>query len=323
MNIGELRFTRRALFRKLGIGSASGAALLTGSRRSSAAATETPGKRDPTICAFTESFQDLPIPEVCRLFREIGLDGLDLTVRPGGHIAPEDAPRLLPEAVKAAHDHEVSIPMLTTGVTDADPLSERLVAAAGELGIRRIKLGYYRYGEFGTLRKQLDDIRRHLVRVAAMANKHGVLPCVHIHSGDTIPSHGTQLYELIHDMSPDEIGAYVDPMHMTIEGGSGGWRQGLDLLAPWIRITSIKNFQWRETDPDPPGQRRWRAVKVPIADGMAPLGEFLAALKALGRGEIFTLHSEYQGGGSFRSLSTEECIEQTKVDFAYLRSLLS
>ncbi|MBX3440284.1 MAG: sugar phosphate isomerase/epimerase, partial [Planctomycetaceae bacterium] len=275
-----------------------------------------------TICAFTESFQSLAIPEVCRVFREIGLDGLDLTVRPGGHIAPEDAPVRLPDAAAAAREHDISISMLTTNVTDADAVSERLVATAGELGIRRIKLGYYRYGDFGTLRRQLDDIRRRLEQVAGMCRKYDVLPCVHIHSGDTIPSHGTQLYELLRDMSPDEIGAYVDPMHMTIEGGSGGWRQGLDLLAPWIRITSIKNFEWRESDRDSSGQRRWRPVKVPIADGMAPLGDFLAALRTLGRGEIYSLHSEYQGGGSFRSLSTPECIEQTKEDFNHLQTLL-
>ncbi len=299
-----------------------GAALLATSPASSAEPANTGDGYHPTICAFTESFQDRPIPEVCRLFREIGLDGLDLTVRPGGHIAPEDAPRRLPEAAKAARDHGVTIPMLTTGITEANAVAERLIAAAAEQDIRRIKLGYYHYGLFGTLRQQLDDIRRRLEGVAAMAKKHGVLPCVHIHSGNTLPSHGTMLYELIRDMSPDEIGAYVDPMHMTIEGGLGGWRQGLDLLAPWIRLVSMKNFQWREIEPEKTGQRRWRPVKVPIAEGMAPLGEFIAALRKLDRGEIYTLHSEYKDGRSFRLLNTDECLEQTKQDLTHLKKLL-
>ena len=42
----------------------------------------------PKVCVYTEHFQSLPIPEVCRLFAEMGVDGLDLTVRPGGHIKP-------------------------------------------------------------------------------------------------------------------------------------------------------------------------------------------------------------------------------------------
>ncbi len=278
---------------------------------------------EPTICAFTESFQDRPIPEVCRLYREMGLDGLDLTVRPGGHITPEDAPRLLPNAAHAAKDHGVSISMLTTGITEVNAVNERLVATAGEQGIRRIKLGYFPYGKFGTLRQQLDDIRHQLDDISQMTHKHGVLTCVHIHSGETIPSHGTQLYLLLKDMPPDMIGAYVDPMHMTIEGGQGGWKQGLDLLAPWIRISSIKNFQWRGVNADESGQHRLRPVKVPITDGQADLRAFLATLKSLGKGEVLTLHSEYKGGNSFKDLSTQECIEQTKADFAYLKEVLA
>ncbi|MCA9075363.1 MAG: TIM barrel protein [Planctomycetaceae bacterium] len=278
---------------------------------------------DPTICAFTESFQDMPIPEVCGLFRNMGLDGLDLTVRPGGHISPENAPRQLPDAAQAAKDHGVSIPMLTTGITEANAVNERLVATAGEHGIRRIKLGYFRYGQFGSLRQQLDDIRRQLDDISQMTHKHDVLPCMHIHSGNTIPSHGTQLYLLLKDMSPDMIGAYVDPMHMTIEGGQGGWKQGLDLLAPWIHISSIKNFQWREHEASESGQRHWRPLKVPIADGQADLRAFLAALKTFGNGEVLTLHSEYKGGNSFKDMTTQECIEQTRKDLAHLRVVLA
>ncbi|MCA9113274.1 MAG: hypothetical protein KDA52_25220, partial [Planctomycetaceae bacterium] len=217
----------------------------------------------------------------------------------------------------------ISIPMLTTGITEVNDTNERLVATAGTHGIKRIKLGYFRYGKFGTLRQQLDSIRQQLSDISEMTQKHGVLPCVHIHSGDTIPSHGTQLYLLLKDMSPDMIGAYVDPMHMTIEGGLGGWKQGLDLLAPWIRISSIKNFQWREANADESEQHRLRPIKVPIVDGQADLCAFLATLKTLGKGEVLTLHSEYKGGNSFRNLSTTECIEQTKADLASLKELLA
>lgn len=315
----QFTFNRRLFLTRTGISTGA----LLASRMSTARSAETDAF-DPTICAFTESFQDMPIPEVCGLFQKMGLDGLDLTVRPGGHIAPEDAPHLLPEAAQAAKDHGVSIPMLTTGITEVNDVNERLVATAGEHGIRRIKLGYFRYGELGSLRQQLDDIRRQLDDISQMTHKHDVLPCVHIHSGNTIPSHGTQLYLLLKDMSPDRVGAYVDPMHMTIEGGQGGWKQGLDLLAPWIRISSIKNFQWRAIEPKESGGRTdWRPIKVPIAEGQADLHAFLATLKRLGTGQLLTLHSEYKGGNSFKDMTTQQCIDQTKVDLSHLRKLLA
>ena len=57
---------------------------------------------------------------MCEVFRNIGLEGLDLMVRPGGHIQPADVERELPSAARAAKEHGLSIQMLTTGVTYPD-----------------------------------------------------------------------------------------------------------------------------------------------------------------------------------------------------------
>jgi sugar phosphate isomerase/epimerase len=188
--------------------------------------------------------------------------------------------------------------------------------------VKRIKLGYYRYEKFGSLARQLDDLRKRIAGVAKLGEKYGVLPCVHVHSGDTIPSHGTQLYELIRGFDPKEVGAYVDPMHMTLEGGGGGWLQGLDLVAPWVAISSMKNFVFEQTVRDEKGQMRWKVMKVPLADGMAPLPEFVARLKEIGFNGPYSLHSEYTGSNSFRNLNSEECLQQTAEDLKYFRTLL-
>jgi sugar phosphate isomerase/epimerase len=258
---------------------------------------------------------------VCAKFREIGLDGLDLTVRPGGHIQPEKAAKELPGAVQAAKDHGVRISMLSTAINDADKVAESILASCAELGIDRVKLGYYGYSDFGTLLKQLNDIRAKLERVAKLAQKYKVLPCVHIHSGPTIPSGGVVAYLLLRDFKPHEIGAYVDPMHMTIEGGNDGWRQGLDLLAPWIAISSLKNCIWTSAGRDKVGQQRWRALKCPLADGIAPIPDYIASLRKLGYHGLYTLHSEYADSNSWRNLNADECLAQTKLDLDYVKGL--
>lgn len=274
------------------------------------------------IGAFTKSFQDLAIPQVCQAFHQMGLDGLDLTVRPGGHIEPVDAPHQLPLAAAAARDAGTEILFLTTAITDADDQADRLLASAAEIGLDRVKLGYYRYTQFGGLAEQMSQIRKRLSRVARMAAKHEVLPCVHIHSGAFVPSHGTQLYQLLQDFSPQEIGAYVDPLHMTVEGGGDGWRQGLDLLAPWIALAAVKNFVWKPRGRDKHGQMRWETEKVPLADGVCPLPEFVTALKELGYKGTYSLHSEYKGRRSFEDLDTAGCLQQTAEDLKYFRGLL-
>lgn len=274
------------------------------------------------IGAFTKSFQDRSIPEVCRIFKKIGLDGLDLTVRPGGHIEPKNVTAELPRAAEAAKQAGTKILFLTTGITDADADAERVLAAAAKQGIKKVKLGYYRYRKFGTLRQQLDATRKRIEGVSRLAAKHGVLPCVHVHSGSFLPSHGTQLYELIRDFKPSEIGAYVDPLHMTLEGGRDGWRQGLDLLAPWIALCSVKNFDWVKGKRDRYGQLRWKTRNVPVADGICPLPDFVAALKRTGFHGPYSMHSEYKSGHSFRRLDTDGCIEQTAKDLKFFRELV-
>ncbi len=276
----------------------------------------------PTIVAFTKSFQDWPIPKVCRAFKSIGLQGLDLTVRPRGHIDPADVRQRLPEAVEAARAEGLSIPFLTTAIVEADSQAAAILETAASLGIKYVKLGYYRYKQFGQLRKELKEVRRQLTQVVKLAKGFGVKPCVHIHSGKYIPSHGTLLYELIRDFSPDEIGAYVDTLHMVLEGGRDGWRQGLDLLSPWLTLCAVKNFSWEKVKRDKYGQQRWRFVLVPVADGISPIPDFIAALKKLGFSGVYSLHSEYKGSHSFKNLSTEECLQQTAQDLQFVRQFL-
>lgn len=137
----------------------------------------------PPVCVYTEHFQSLPIPEVCRLFKQMGVDGLDLTVRPGGHIRPEEVTDRLPVAVQAAADEGLRVMMLTTAITSADGVAERTFAACEAAGIGRVKLGYHGAGEFGSLRRRMGQVRRQLESVVELGAKFGVRPCVHVHSG--------------------------------------------------------------------------------------------------------------------------------------------
>jgi sugar phosphate isomerase/epimerase len=188
--------------------------------------------------------------------------------------------------------------------------------------VRKLKLGYWRYQPFGTLVKQLDEARRQLQSVVKLARKYDLLPCVHVHSGDILSNGGPASYLILKDFDPAEVGAYADSMHMVAEGGVSGWQMGLDLLAPWIALVGIKNFRFVEDGRDAKGQQRFRAQKCPLADGQAPIPEFMAHLKQLKYDGIVSLHSEYKGRGSFRTLTTPELLRQSTEDLKYLKTVL-
>lgn len=325
----ELRPSSRSRREFLGACVGSGAALAIGgspacglARPAYARAHERPRRR-PEICVYSESFQDLPIPKVCDTFKEIGADGVDLTVRPGGHIEPRDVEEKLPKAHEAAKRAGLKISMLTTGITEPDDEARKIFETCSKLGIDRVKLGYHHYHRFGQLKKEMDVVRRKLARIAKFAKPFGVLPCVHVHAGATIPSSGLMLYELLRDLPPEEIGAYVDSSHMTLEGGGDGWRQSIDLLAPWTALVALKNFWWEKLDRDKVGQQRWRFRFCPLADGIASIPGFVEALESTGYEGFYTLHTEYKSGNSYKHLSTAECVKQTAADYAFLERVLA
>lgn len=289
-----------------------------------AAANNTQEKPMDTLIAFTESFQSISIPKTCEVFNEIGLDGLDITVRNGGHIQPADAPVQLPKAHEAAVAAGLQIPMLTTGVNSAsDEHARGILSKCDELGIRKIKLGYYRHTTERPLQEQLDYVRKSLAGVIKLCAEYDVQPCMHVHSGPILPANGLALYELLKDHDPKTIGAFCDPMHFAMTGGSGSWKQAMELLKPWISLTSIKNFWWEKANPGKRGEKRWRAVKCPVSDGIMPIDTYVSELRRNGYYGVYTLHSEYIGGSVYKPFTLEDCIEQTKLDLAYMKAILS
>ncbi|MBM84078.1 MAG: hypothetical protein CMJ78_26290 [Planctomycetaceae bacterium] len=281
-----------------------------------APALATDSKKRPDVCVYTEHFQSLPIPEVCGIFKQLGVEGLDLTVRPGGHIPPEKAKAELPKAVQAAKDHGLKIMMLTTAINSADRNAEEILATCQQEGIDRIKTGYFPIGQFGQLKKRLVEVRKQLDQVVELAAKYKVRPCIHVHSGSTIPSNGFMLYNLIRDIPPERVGAYLDSYHMTITGGAGGWRQAIDLLTPWISLVALKNFQWHPGKRTDINQQTWRTEFCRLEDGIAPIPSFVNIVQRVGYQGFYTLHTEYRK-------PVKDCIQLTKEDFAYLKRIFA
>ena len=150
------------------------------------------------LLMFTKHLQDLPLEKMADVVRDLGFDGLDVTTRTGGTIAPESVTEDLPRVIDVCAARGLEVGMLTTEITGPDhDHAESIFQAASDAGIKFLKLGYFRYGDFGGLSRQLDEIRGRLEGLAPMARRYGVTVCVHTHSGDTVPPSGELLYLLL------------------------------------------------------------------------------------------------------------------------------
>jgi sugar phosphate isomerase/epimerase len=272
---------------------------------------------------FSKHLGPLSIPEAGRAVKELGFQGLDLTVRPGGHVLPERVKTALPEAVRQLKDLGLTLSMLTTGIVDAaDPASEAIMAVAAEQGIRELKLGYWPYRPFGTLKAQLDAARKAMDGLEALARKQNVRVSIHVHSGDYLSAEAGNIYLLLKDRDPHHVGAYLDPGHMTLEGAASGWKLGVDLLQNYISMVAVKSFGLYPEQDAAHGDTRWVEKLVPLREGMVRWREVFACLKQLQWDGVVTFHSEYQGRQSWRDLSVPQLLDQTREDLAYLRPIL-
>ena len=260
---------------------------------------------------FAKKFQVMPLREFADLAAEMGFDGIDLTVRPNGYIRPEDVSKRLPEAVDIFKDKGLSVPMITTAITNArEPYAEETFRVAAECGIRYIKLGYWEYRGFGHLKHQINELREALKGIQELSKRHRITAVIHTHSGPFLTAEPTILWLILRDFNPDLIGAYVDPGHMVVEGGLSGWIMGMDILSDKIRVVAVKDFAWFKEE------NSWKARVVPLGEGLVPWRDVFGILKRMKFDGPISLHSEYR-----RSLN--EIIEQTKKDLRYVKDILA
>jgi len=267
---------------------------------------------------FSKMLQQLSVGEAGDAIARLGFDGVDLTVRDKGHILPENVAAELPPAVELLRSKGLEVGMLTTGLTSAaDPHAVATFRTAAACGITRLKLGYWLYQGFGTVRASIGQVRADLQGLEALAREHGVTACIHTHSGNFLTADPAICALLVEGLDPEAIGIYVDAGHIVLEGGYGVWRQGLDLVQDRLRLVAAKSFGWY---PEPNGALRrvhWKSKTLPFEKGMTDWQEFFTCLRAIPYDGYVSLHSEYN------DLSLDDLLTQTAADLAHAKAALA
>src|SRR5918995_5166835 len=168
------------LSRRRFIQAAAGAAALTFSPR--AAAQKGPGFRGQ-LCFFSKHLPRMNARELGQSLKALGFGGVDLTVRPGGHVDPKRVAVDLPGFVDAIRHEGLTVPMISTElVSDADPVAQPTLETAAGLKIPFYKAGYYRY-KFVDVRKELEAAGTQLRGLADLSRRYGMRLGYHNHAG--------------------------------------------------------------------------------------------------------------------------------------------
>lgn len=297
-----------------------------------------PGKLK--VCMFSKHLQFLSVPEAAAAAKDMGFDGLDLTVRPDGHVLPANVATDLPKAVEAVRKAGLEVPMITTEITpDTMPVAQSILSAASSLGIHHYRWGGLKYDPAKPIQAQLDALRPKVRALAELNQRTGCCGMYHTHSGPgMIGATIWDVYLLFRDLDPKWIGVNYDIGHATVEGGYGGWIATAKLTGGMMRGIALKDFAWARnakgsTHPDPYDKSlgvegAWVPHWCPIDQGMVRFDSFFEIVKQNGFDGPLQLHVEYPLGGSENgkrtlTLPREQVLASIRADLNAIKAHLA
>ncbi len=249
--------------------------------------TAPPGAAPRKIHIFSKHLQFLGYEEMAKASTEAGVDGVDLTVRPRGHVLPENVERDLPLAAGAVRNAGLELVMMTTRITDPDdPLTEKILKVASGLGIRYYRMGYYRYDKNTGIEMNLELIRQKMAGLVALNEKYGIHGAYQNHAGSYFGAPLWDLWQVIGDMNPEWTGCQYDIRHAIVEGAQS-WPLAMELLKEHIRCMAIKDFVWNRE------KGKWHIKNVPVGEGMVDFKSFFERVQAFSISGPISLHIEY------------------------------
>jgi sugar phosphate isomerase/epimerase len=242
-----------------------------------------PRSKKAPIVAFTKFVQSLGYEELGERIAAIGFDGIESTVRNGGHVDPAQVEVDLPKHVEAVRKAGIDVTIITTDVLGTDqPLTEKVLRTAADLGIKQYRMGFYRYDLRRSVMDQLNEIRPRLRDLAALNRDLGLNAVYQNHSGNNFV--GAPIWDvhyLLEGIPREEIGIAFDIRHATVEGGLS-WPLQYDLMKPSVGAVFVKDFQWKGR----------RDEHVPLGKGRVD-PKFFAIHEKSGIECPYSIHVEY------------------------------
>ncbi len=258
----------------------------------------------PTIqfSVFTKPWRS-PLPELAAQVKAWGFDGVELPVRPGYQVPPENVRRGLPEARRILGDQGLKI------FSIAGPTDETTIAACAELGVPLIRI-MADLGSRGYLEGE-DALRRDFDRFLPLLEKYAVKVGVQNHYGRMV-CHALGLRRLLRGYDPQYIGAVWDAAHNALQGEEP--ELALDILWPLLLMVNLKNAIWQRTNPEKDEPAVWAPCWTGGREGLASWPRVAAELKRRRYSGVVCLTAEYSDEQAVNRLIAE--------DIAYAQGLL-
>lgn len=274
------------------------------------------------LSIFSKHLQFLDYAEMAKAAKEIGFDGIDLTVRNKGHVAPERALEDLPRAAEAIRKAGMKLDMMTTGIKSIEsPHAEDILRTAAKEGVKYYRMGSIKYDKAKSILDNLEQINKDFKKLEALNREIGIKGAYQNHAGTNFGSSVWDIHMAMEGIDSEWLGIQYDIKHATAEGGRS-WPNGLDLIHKRIHTLDIKDFLWQENN------GKWKDTHVPLGEGMVNFQAFFQRLADYQMAPPISIHYEYDLGGADHGhreikMPASYVLASMKRDIEYLRILLA
>ena len=249
----------------------------------------------PCLCLFSGSVQGLEYSELPLIAKQLGFDGVDLTVRPGGHVEPRLSNVDLVRAIEEVRGPGLEVPVITTALTTPfDPTVLPVVAIAGHTQVSLYIAGFFR--------TQNPNYKRDLGGLISVAARYGMATALHNYVSDDVGETGWDAVELVSGFDPKWCCLYFDPIHAGEQ-----WESELKRHLPRLRAVALKDFQMEN------GQ----AKPCPLGQGVVDWPKFFSILAEAKYYGPLSLRMSYKPKNEIGSLTKDCAFAHKQINLAY------
>ena len=250
-----------------------------------------------SVNIFSKHLQFLDYKTTGEMAAEMGFSGVDLTVRPKGHVLPESVKIDLPKAISDIKSAGSNCQMITTSIESVNnPLDVDIIKTAAKAGVKQYRTHWFKYIEGKTMSASLEFYKHQIKELSNLNKELGIVGYYQNHAGKNVGGAFWEIKKILETADLNYFGTQYDIRHAVAEGGHS-WENGLRLLQSYIKGIVLKDFKWGNVN------GKWKPVNVPIGEGMVDFNTYFKLLKKYKLNPPVSLHLEYDLGGAEKGLS--------------------
>lgn len=270
---------------------------------------------DITFSIFPKFYASYSVEQLAELVGQVGLDAVNLVIRKGYWVSPDNLAAEAPAFVQKMDQAGVKVTFATAGFSAEEIIADDTpLKVLADCGICEFRMGYFR-GFKEDPAAGLDDARAKMEQVAEVCSRAKIRAVYQVHHGTLIPS-ALAAYYMLRDLPPEAVGVMIDPGNQMHEGREKFGRS-VRLLGDFLSSAGIKDVTVsRDADRADQPDKGWSMQWDLLSRGMINWHDFVRALKSVDFGGTFVWMPFYH------EKDTDAMTKGLAEEVAYMRKVV-